>query len=128
MRARLRTSRNSAARVAAVVVLEDAKKLLGAVDDRVGLFGLETRAVVDPAPGDRHGEHARRLRGPDVELRVADVSGGLGVGSEALGAEQKRIRLGLVPLRLVAADDRLEEVAEWDIGERELDGRTALRG
>ena len=49
MRARLRTSRSSAARAAAVVVLEDAKELLGRVGDRVRLLGLEPSAVVDPA-------------------------------------------------------------------------------
>ena len=32
-----------------------------------------------------------------------------------------------MPLRLVAADDRLEEMAERDLRERELDGGAALR-
>src|SRR5436853_6997126 len=103
MRARLRTSRSSRARAAAVVVLEDAKELLGAVDDRVGLFRLESRGVVDPAPRHRDGEHACRLRRPDVEGRVADVGGVGGVGSEPLGPEEQRLRVGLVPLGLVAA-------------------------
>jgi hypothetical protein len=97
------------------------------VDDRVGLLGVEPSPVVDPAP--RHGdrEHARRLRRADVERRVADV-GGLGrVRCEPLGAEQERLRVGLVSLGLVPADDRLEEVAERHVGERELDGRAALR-
>src|SRR4051812_25418247 len=128
MRARLRTSRNSAARAAAVVVLEEAKELLGTVDDGVGVFRLESRAVVDPAPRHGNGEHPRRLGGTDVEGRVADVGSRGGVGSEPFGAEQKRLRIRLVPLGLVAADDRLEEMAERDVGEGELDGRAALRG
>src|SRR3954468_3157590 len=128
MRARLRTSRNSAARAAAVVVLEDAKELLGTVDDGVGLLRLESRAVVDPAPRHGNGEHPRRLGGTDVEGRVADVGGRGGAGSEPFGAEQQRLRIRLVPLGLVAADDRLEEMAERDVGEGELDGRAALRG
>src|SRR4051794_13430664 len=81
MRARLRTSRNSGARAAAVVVLEDAKELLGRADDRVGLFSLESRSVVDPAPRHRDGEHARRLRCADIEGRVTDVGGAGGGGS-----------------------------------------------
>src|SRR3954452_4910380 len=128
MRARLRTSRNSDARAAAVVVLEDAKELLGRVDDRVGLFSLESRSVMDPAPCHRDGEHARRLRCADVEGRVADVGGAGGVGSKPLYPEEQRRRVGLVPLGLVAADDRVEQVAKRDVGERELDGRAALRG
>src|SRR3954471_9143282 len=128
MRARLRTSRNSEARAAAVVVLEDAKELLGRVDDRVGLFSLESRSVVDPAPRHRDGEHARRLRCADVEGRVADVGGAGGGGSEPLCPEEQRRRVGLAPRGLVAADDRLEQMAKRDVGERELDGRAALRG
>src|SRR4029079_15936141 len=119
MRARLRTSRSSAARAAAVVVLEDAKELLGTVDDRVGLFGLEARAVVDPSPRHRHGEHARGLGGSDVEGRGADVRGRSRIRPEPLGGEQERLRIRLVPLRLVPADDRLEQVAERDVGEGE---------
>src|SRR5215475_6826588 len=109
--ARLRTSRRSAARAAAVVVLEDTKELLGAVDDRVRLFRLESPTVVDPAPGDRDGEHACCLRGTDVEWRVADVGRVRGIGSESLGAEQQRLRIRLVPLGLVSAYDRREAMA-----------------
>src|SRR6266566_8062605 len=112
MRARLRTSRSSAARAAAVVVLEDAKELLGAVDDRVGLLGFEPRAIVDPAPRHGHREHVRRPGGQNVEGRVADVGGRGGIGSEPLGTQQERLRIRLVAFRLVPADDRLEEVAE----------------
>src|SRR3954470_202787 len=90
MRARLRTSRNSAARAAAVVVLEEAKELLGTVDDGVGVFRLESRAVVDPAPRHGNGEHPRRLGGTDVEGRVADVGGRGGGGSGPFGAQQER--------------------------------------
>ncbi len=49
------------------MVLEEAKELLGVVDDRVGELGLELLAVVDPAPGDGDGEHPGRLRRTDVE-------------------------------------------------------------
>src|SRR6476469_7860223 len=127
MRARLRTSRSSAARAAAVVVLEDAKELLRRVDDRVGLLRFKPRAVVDTAPGHGDGEHPRCLGCPDVERRVAHVGGRSGVRSEPLGAEQERLRVRLVPLGLVPADARLEEMAERDVGERELDGDAAFR-
>src|SRR5581483_7922365 len=111
MSARLRTSRSSAARAATVVVLEEAKELLGVVDDRVGLLRLEAHAIVDPAP--RHGdrEHPGGLRRPDVEGRVADVGGCGRVRSKPLGTEKERLGIRLVPLGLVAADDCLEEVA-----------------
>ena len=46
----------------------------------------------------------------------------------ALGREQQRLGIGLVLLRLVAADDGLEEVRERHARERELDGRAALGG
>ena len=98
------------------------------VDDRVGVLRLELLAVVDPAPGDGDGEHPGRLRRPDVERRVAHVRRFGRVCSESLGTEQQRLRIGLVTLGLVAADDGLEEVPERDLRERELDGRTALRG
>src|SRR5690348_14408918 len=96
MSARLSTSRSSAARAAAVVVLEDAKELLGAVDDRIRLLCLEPRGVVDPTPRHRYGEHPRSLRGPDVERRVTDVGGVGRIGSQALGGEEKRLRIGLL--------------------------------
>src|SRR5579862_2753343 len=110
--ARLRTSRSSAARAAG---LEDAKKLLCPVDDHVRLLSLEPRAVVDATPRHRHGEHPRRLRGADVERRVPDVGRLHGIGAEPLGSEQQRLGIRLVPLGLVAADDRLEQMAERDI-------------
>src|SRR5438552_3593417 len=125
--ARLRTSRSSAARAAAVVVLEDAKELLGTVDDRVGLLRFEPGAVVDPAPGDGDREHSGGLGGTDVEGRVADVGGRGRVGTEPFRAEEERLRVWLVPLGLVAADDRLEEMPERDVGEGELDSCAALR-
>src|SRR6478609_11339841 len=127
IRARLRTSRTSAARASAVEVLEDAKELLGRVDDRVGLLGVEPSPVVDPAPRHGDGEHPRCLCRADVERRIADVGGLGGVRSEPLCAEQERLRVRLVSLCLVPADDRLEEMAERDIGERELDGDAAFR-
>src|ERR1700758_5418479 len=100
MSARLRTSRSSAARASAVLVLDDAKELLGGVDDGVGLLRLESFAVVDPSPRHRDGEHARCLSGADVEWRVADVGSVRGLGVQALGGEQEGSGVGLVPLRL----------------------------
>src|SRR5437762_3631760 len=88
MSARLRTSRNSAARAAAVVVSEDAKELLGTVDDRVGLLRLESRAFVDPAPRHGNSELPRRLGGTDVEGRVTAVGSRGGVRSEPFATEQ----------------------------------------
>src|SRR5690348_6334166 len=93
--ARLRTSRSSAAR-AADVVLEDAKQLLRGVDDRIGVLRLQARTVVYTAPRHRDREHARRLRGADVERRVADVGRLCRVGAESLRREQERLRVGLV--------------------------------
>src|SRR5205823_14147191 len=127
MSARLRTSRSSAARAAAVVVLEDAKELLGAVDDRVRVLRLEPRGVVDPAPRHCYGEHPGSLRRPDVERRVADVGRVGWIGSQALRGEEKRFRVGLLLLGFVATDDRLEEVGNRNARERELHGRATLR-
>ena len=98
------------------------------VDDRVGLLRLELLPIVDPPPRDRDGKHRGRLRGTDVERRVAHVRSSRRVCSESLGAEQKGFRIGLVTLGLVAADDRLEKVPERNLRERKLDGRAALRG
>ena len=110
------------------MVLEDAKELLGGVDDGVGLLGFELHGVVDPAPRHRDGEHSGRLCGADVEWRVADVRRIRRVGSEALCGQEKRFRVGLVVLRLVTSDNRLEEVSDGHAREAELDGRTSLRG
>src|SRR5581483_3230768 len=123
IRARLRTSRSSRARAAAVAVLEEAKELLGPIDDCVRPLGFEALALVNPAPRDGDREHPGGLGGADVERRVADVGRRGRIGSEPLGAEEERLRVRLVPLRLVAADDRVEEVAERHPRERELDRR-----
>jgi hypothetical protein len=110
------------------VVLEDAKELPGGVHDCVRLLGFELCRVVDPAPRHRDGEHACGLRRADVERRVADVRRIRRVGSEALCGQEKRFRVGLLLLRLVASDNRLEEVSDGHAREAELDGRTSLRG
>src|SRR5215468_6144052 len=86
--ARFRSARSSAARAAMVVVLEDAKELLGRIDDRVRLLGLEPLAFVDPSPCHGHREHPGRLRGADVERRVAHVRRRARIGPEPLGGEQ----------------------------------------
>ena len=65
-------------------VLERGKQLLRRLDDGVRLLRLEPLARVDAAPRDRDRVHARRLRGADVERRVADVD-----GIVALGVEQR---------------------------------------
>src|SRR4029077_7267230 len=84
----LSTSRSSAARASAVVVLEDAKELLCGVDDRVGLLGLEPFPLVDPAPGHGHGEHPRRLGRANVERRVPDVGRLRRIGVPPLGGAE----------------------------------------
>src|SRR5579884_3794456 len=109
--ARCRSSRSSAARAAGS---EDVKELLGGVDDRIGLLRLELRSVVDPAPGDGDRSHPGRLGSAHVERRVADVRGLGRVGAHPLGREQERFGVRLVALRLVAADDGLEQVAYRD--------------
>src|SRR5436190_2301202 len=102
-------------------------KLLRGVDDRVGVLALEPSPRMDPAPGDCDGVDSRRLRRADVERRVADVRRLVRLRVEPLEREQERLRIRLVPLRLVTADDGLEQLAERDGGEGELDGRAALR-
>ena len=69
---------------------------------------------MDAAPRDGDGVHPGCLRRADVEGRVADVGRLGGIGSEAFGPEKKRLRIGLVTLGLVAADDHREEMAERD--------------
>src|SRR5438270_324138 len=76
----------------------------------VRLLRLEPRGVVDPAPRHCYGEHPRSLCCPDVERRVAGVGGVGRIGSQALGGEEKRLRVGLLLRGFVATDDRLEEV------------------
>src|SRR5579864_4378703 len=125
MSARLRSSRSSAARAAGS---DDGKQLLRRVDDRVRLLELEPRAVVDTAPRDGDRPHPRRLRGADVEGRVADIRRLLRPRAKALGGEEQGLGVGLVPLGLVAADDRVEHMPERNVLEGELDGGAALRG
>ena len=98
------------------------------VDDRVGLLRLELLAIVDPAPGDRDGVHAGRLSGADVERRVTHIGRRGRICAKPRGAEQERLRVGFMALGLVTADDRLEEMPEWNLRECELDRRAALRG
>src|SRR5690242_464177 len=128
MSARLRTSRSSSARAPAVAVLEDAKELLCAVGDGVRRLRFELCGVVDPPPRHRDGEHSGRFRRPDVERRVADVRRLRWIGSETLCCQEKRLRIRLLPLRLVASNDRLEKVSDGHAREAELDGRASLRG
>src|SRR5207302_6980565 len=109
MSARFRSSRSSAARAAGS---DFGKQLLRGVDDGVGVLALEPRPVVDASPGDRDRAHARRLRGADVEGRVAHVGGVLWADAHPLGGEQQRLGIGLVALGLVAPDHDLEQVAE----------------
>src|SRR6476659_5424694 len=122
-RARPRISRSSAARAAGS---EDAKELLGGVDDRVGLRGLELRTVMDPPPRDGHRVHPCRLRREGVERRIAAVCGLRRIGPEALGSEEERLGIRLVPLGLVPSDDYVEQMTKRDGGEGELSGVAAL--
>ena len=76
--------------------------------------------VVDPPPRDSDGVHPGCLRSADVEGRVADVGRIGGIGSKRSAPSRSGSGIRLVALRLVAADNRLEEMAERDDGEREL--------
>src|SRR5919197_1925428 len=125
IKARWSSSRSSVARASTLEVL---KQLLRRVHDRVRLLALEPVAVVDPAPCDRDGVHPGSARGAQVERRVPHVCAALRLDGHALRRDQQRLRVGLVPLRLVPSDDRLEEVAERDARERELDRGAARRG
>src|SRR2546430_8530011 len=122
--ARLKTSRNSAARPSTLDVL---KQLLRAVDDRVRLLSLQSPSIVDAPPRDGDRMHSGGLRGTDVEGGVADICDVAGLRIHPARCQQQGLRIGLVPLGLVAADDRLEQVPERDAGERELDRGTPLR-
>src|SRR5438105_857625 len=84
-------------------------ELLSAVDDRVRLLGLQLLPVVDAAPRDGDRVDAGRLRRTHVERRVAHVRGLVWVCAETLERELQRLRIGLVALGLVAADDDVEE-------------------
>src|SRR5258708_24289455 len=83
---------------------------------------------MNTAPGDADREEPGSLRGLDVERRVPDVSRLVCTCAHSVESEQKRFRIGLVPGRLVAADNRLEEMRDRNARERELDGLTSLRG
>src|SRR5690348_16552047 len=111
MEASLRSDRSSAARASTLEVL---KQLLGGVDDRIRLLALEILAIVDASPRDGEGAHAGGARRAHVERRVADVRADLGRDAHPLGRNVERLRIGLVALGLVAAHDRVEEVAERD--------------
>src|SRR5262245_42245101 len=103
-------------------VLEDTEQLLGCTYERVRLLGEEALVGVDPAPADRHGEDAGRLRGADVERRVADVHGLLRGSTEPLQRQQDRLRVGLVRARVLEPDDDVERVRESRKAvEREVD-------
>ena len=81
---------------------------------------------MDPAPTDADGIQPGRLRRLDVERRVADVNGIVGSSAQPFEREEQRLGIGLVLLRLVAADDRLEQVLDRDSRERELHGLPPL--
>src|SRR5262245_37467768 len=83
---------------------------------------------MDPTPADRDGEHARGLRGADVERRVADVDGLVGRPGQLPDRKQDRVRLGLVALRVLEADDDVECLPEGGKAlERQADGAVPLR-
>ena len=66
-------------------------------------------------------------RGAHVERRVADVRRPGGICTKAFGAEEERRGVGLVALRLVPADNRLEEMTEPRAVERKLSRVAPLR-
>src|SRR5262245_24308173 len=117
IRARVRISRSSAARF---VASEDAKQLLRGIDDRVRILRLEPVARVNAAPRDGDGAHPCPLRCAHVERRVPDVRTVRRVRPQPSRAEKERLRIRLVPLRLVPADDRVEEVCQWNLREGEI--------
>ena len=82
---------------------------------------------MDAAPGDADRVDAGVLRCGDVERRVADVGGVVGVGAEPLERDEDLIRIRLAARRLVGADDEVERVAEAERLDRELDDVVALR-
>src|SRR5204863_7303893 len=92
------------------------------------MLGLEPLTCMDAAPGDADRKQAGGLRRLDVEGRVADVGGLVCAGAEPVEREQQWFRVGLVPRRFVAADNRLEQVCDRNARERELDRLTPLRG
>jgi len=63
---------------------------------------------VDPTPTDRDGEDTGRLGGGDVERRIPDVHRVLGRAAEPLDGEEDGFGIGLVPLRVLEADDDVE--------------------
>ena len=67
---------------------------------------------MDSAPAHRHGVHAGSLRGSDVEGRVADVDGLARRPREPVHGEEDGIRVRLVPLGVLEADDDVEGVRE----------------
>src|SRR5689334_22101347 len=95
IKARLRSSRSSAARTSA---LEGAKEILRMPDERVRLLAPEQVLRVDAAPGDGHSVNAGGLRSADVERRVADVGRILGPRAESIERRQDRVGRGLVAL------------------------------
>ena len=76
---------------------------------------------MDAAPGDGDRVHAGRLRGGDVERRVADVGGVVRLGAEPLERDEDRVGVRLAARRVVGADDDVEDVPEAERLERELD-------
>src|SRR6188768_3246805 len=105
--------------LAAEAALEGGKKLLRRVDDHVRLLRLEALARMDSAPADRDRVDSGRLRGADVERRVADVDGLVAGRAEQPERMLERRRVRLVPLGVVGADDHVEELLERQVRERE---------
>src|SRR4029453_7524691 len=87
-------------------------ELLRGVDERVGLFAAQTLVGMDPAPPDGDGEQASSLRGADVEWRVTYVDGVRRARVEPTQGLEERLRVGLVTLRVLRADDDVHRLAE----------------
>src|SRR5512132_2205065 len=104
--------RSSAARWAGAAVLEGTQELLRSPNEGVRLLREQPLVRVDPAPADRDREHAGRLRGADIEWRVAHVRSLLRRASELLHGEEHGFGVGLVALRVLEADDDVERARE----------------
>ena len=84
---------------------------------------------MDTTPGHGDRVHARGLRGPNVEGRVADIRRVLGRHAQPVDGGENRVGRRLLPLRVVGGDHDLEVRLELgQAREREADGGAALGG
>ena len=77
---------------------------------------------------DKNGQRMSKTKGNGIDPLDVFEKYGVDARAEALERELERRRVRLVPARLVAADDDLEQVLERHAREGEVDGRPPLRG